>query len=255
MRIVSYNILNGGEGRADPLAEVIEAQRSDIVALVEADDPAVVDRIARRLGFDAITASGRSHAVALLSRWPIIETINDALVVEGIEKCLLRATVGRPGGTIEHFAIVHLHAHAREADERIREAEIAVLLDCLAGWRKAGAAHWVMGDFNANSPIQTLDPERCKASTRREWHENGGQIPRRAIARMLDAGYIDTLAAVAGESAGTMGTFSTRQPGQRVDHIFCHGVEAAKLRGAWIERDRLATYASDHYPVGVEVAD
>ena len=34
MRIVSYNILDGGEGRADPLAEVIEAQRPEVVALV-----------------------------------------------------------------------------------------------------------------------------------------------------------------------------------------------------------------------------
>ena len=38
MRIVRYNILDGGEGRADPLAEVIEAQRPDLVALVEATD-------------------------------------------------------------------------------------------------------------------------------------------------------------------------------------------------------------------------
>ena len=36
MRICSYNILDGGEGRADPLAEVILAQRPDIVAIVEA---------------------------------------------------------------------------------------------------------------------------------------------------------------------------------------------------------------------------
>ena len=47
MRIVSYNIYNGGEGRADPLAEVIEAQRPDVVALLEADDPATLQHIAR----------------------------------------------------------------------------------------------------------------------------------------------------------------------------------------------------------------
>ena len=34
MRLVSYNILDGGEGRADPLAEVIEAQRPDVIGLV-----------------------------------------------------------------------------------------------------------------------------------------------------------------------------------------------------------------------------
>ena len=31
MRVVSYNILDGGEGRADPLAEVLIARRPDVV--------------------------------------------------------------------------------------------------------------------------------------------------------------------------------------------------------------------------------
>ena len=38
MRIVSYNILDGGVGRADPIAEVLLAQRPDVVGLVEADE-------------------------------------------------------------------------------------------------------------------------------------------------------------------------------------------------------------------------
>ena len=46
MRLVSYNILDGGEGRADPLAEVLLAQRADVVVLLEADQISVVERIA-----------------------------------------------------------------------------------------------------------------------------------------------------------------------------------------------------------------
>ena len=45
MKLVSYNILDGGEGRADPLAEVIESQSPDIVVLIEADNPDVLERI------------------------------------------------------------------------------------------------------------------------------------------------------------------------------------------------------------------
>src|SRR5918992_885674 len=71
MRIVSYNILDGGEGRADPLAEVIEAQRPDVVALVEAEDLTVVARIARRLKMDFVHAPGNSHASVLMSCYPI----------------------------------------------------------------------------------------------------------------------------------------------------------------------------------------
>src|SRR5437763_7307822 len=69
VRIFSYNILDGGEGRADPRAEVIEAQRADAVALIEADNADVLDRISKRLKMDVIVAAGKRHAVALLSRW------------------------------------------------------------------------------------------------------------------------------------------------------------------------------------------
>ena len=34
------------------------------------------------------------------------------------------------------------------------------------------------------------------------------------------------------------------------DYIFAY---AAAVRSAWIEYDRLAKYASDHYPIGAEV--
>jgi endonuclease/exonuclease/phosphatase family metal-dependent hydrolase len=52
-----------------------------------------------------------------------------------------------------------------------------------------------------------------------------------------------------------MATFTTQHPGQRVDYIFTHGVDRRHIADAWIERDRLATYASDHYPVGAEIRD
>jgi endonuclease/exonuclease/phosphatase family metal-dependent hydrolase len=70
---------------------------------------------------------------------------------------------------------------------------------------------------------------------------------------MLDSGYVDTLHAVRADYATTHGTFSTQQPGQRVDYIFTHGLKKSRLKDAWIEYDRLAKYASDHFPVGAEI--
>ena len=79
-------------------------------------------------------------------------------------------------------------------------------------------------------------------------------IPRRVIETMVRAGYVDTLHAVRDDYATTAGTFSTQFPGQRVDYLFTHGVDRALLKDAWIEQDRLAKYASDHFPIGVEIA-
>ena len=250
MRIVSYNILDGGEGRADPLGEVIEAQRADVVALVEAVDLAVVERIADRLGMDYVQAPGHSQASALLTRWTIRESINHATLHKGLSKSLLEAVVVDPGGKEWTFGVVHLHAHAKESDEVERERELDVVLDVF----KSKSLCILCGDFNANSPIQKLDPEKLKPSSRAAWDQNGGQIPRRVIQKVLDAGFVDSLHAVRGAFATTAGTFNTQHPGQRVDYIFTRGVDRSRLKDAWIEYDRLAKYASDHFPVGAEIA-
>ena len=255
MRILSYNILNGGEGRADPLGEIIQAQRPDVVCLVEADELTVVERIANRLDMDFVHAIGNKHAAALLSRWPIRESINHAPLQPKIRNSLLEATVLVPDAQEWTFGLVHLHAHAAEADEAQREEEIGVVLDLFLPHRASSRPHFLVGDFNANAPRQQIDPARCKPSTRKEWDQNGGQLPRRVIQRMLDAGYVDSLDAAKGPAAGTMGTFSTQFPGQRVDYIFAHGIGPRRITDAWVEQDRLAQYASDHYPVGAEVSD
>jgi len=52
----------------------------------------------------------------------------------------------------------------------------------------------------------------------------------------------------------TTGTFSTQFPGQRVDYIFTYAILPSRLKDAWIEQDRLAKYASDHFQIGLEIA-
>lgn len=255
MRCVSYNILDGGEGRADPLAEVILAQNADVVAIVEADDAGVMQRLSQRLGKDMVIGAGAGHAVALLSRWRIGDTVNHAAIRADGPRCFLSAEVFSPEGAVWHFSVVHFSPRATDADERRRESELSVLLDVLAPLRRAERRHVVMGDFNANAPYQRIDPTRCKEKTRRAWEQNGGMIPRRVVARLLDEGYLDTLRAANPSAAENVGTFSTQMPGQRVDYVFAYGVASSTIVGAWVETDRLARYASDHFPVGAELAD
>jgi endonuclease/exonuclease/phosphatase family metal-dependent hydrolase len=253
MRLLSYNILDGGEGRADPIAEVILANRPDIVVLIEADDATVLDRIGARLKMDCIQGVGKNHASAILSRWPIRDSVNHGLLRTGISRSLLEATIVDPSGNEWIVGAVHLPPGAAEADETSRERDLAALLDVFQHRRSANQPHIIAGDFNANAASQKIDPAKCKERTREEWKKNGGNLPRRVLQKMLDAGYQDTLADFAPELAAATGTFSTQFPGQRVDYIFTHGFVRAALRSAWIEQDRLAKYCSDHFPAGVEI--
>jgi exodeoxyribonuclease III len=252
MRLVSYNILDGGEGRADPLAEVLIAQRPDIVALIEADNDAVVERIAGRLEMEFVQAAGKRHSIALLSRWPIVESVNHSLLRTELSNGLLEATVRQSADQEWLLGLMHLHPRATDEDDRIRRGEIAVICDVFAEHRAAGRPHLLAGDFNSDSPVQEIDIEACKAATRKAWHENGGRLPRGAIEKLLAAGYVDSLFVVKPQEARQAGSFTTQFPGQRVDYIFGFGLEK-RVKSAWIEHDRLAKYASDHFPVGLEL--
>jgi endonuclease/exonuclease/phosphatase family metal-dependent hydrolase len=256
MRIFSYNILDGGEGRADPLAEVIAAQRADVIALIESQDPEVLARIAKRLQMDYVPARGNSDsAVALLSRFPIRDSINHApLHPDQLTKSLLQATIIDSANQPWHFGVIHLHHRAAEEDERVRERELDVVLKIFEELRTSSAPHILLGDFNANSPHQQIDLNRCKPSTREQAAKNGETIPRRVIQRLETAGYLDTLHSLHPAQAATEGTFTTQYAGQRVDYIFTHSLPSTRIRHAWIETHRLAKYASDHFPIGAEIA-
>ncbi len=255
MRLITYNILNGGEGRADPLAEVILAQRPDVVALVEADVPAVVERIARRLDMDHVVARGDLDASALLSRWPIRRTVNHAALAPAMTRSFLEAEVVSPTGQAWPIGVVHLQSGATDAAEDGRLAELAIVLDRLQRHRTAGTPHLLCGDFNSNAPYQRIDPARCKGKTRKAWTANGDRLPRRVVATLLAAGYLDAYHARHDEQRELVGSFTTQHPGQRVDYVFAHAVPADQIRDAWVEQDRLAKYASDHFPVGVEIGE
>ena len=254
MRLISYNILDGGEGRADPLAEVIEAQRPDVVALVEATDLSVIERMARRFGFDYVQGLGNTQASALLTRYTIRESINHAPLRTELSKSLLEATLIDPTGAQWSVGVLHLHHHHLEEDEKTRERELATVLEVFAPHRASNRPHILCGDFNADSPVAKIDPAQCKQSTRQAWQANGGDLPRRVIETMLASGYVDTLHALHPDYAAAHGTFTTQTPGQRVDYIFTHGIDGARLKQAWIEYDRLAKYASDHFPVIADIA-
>jgi endonuclease/exonuclease/phosphatase family metal-dependent hydrolase len=253
MRLVSYNILDGGAQRAGQLADVIATANADIVALVEADDAAVVEMLAHRLEMDYVLAGGQSHAVAFLSRWPIVESVNHALLRPDAGRCLLEATVLSPAGQEWPIGVLHLTAHATEAAETERERQFGAALNAFARHRERGTPHLLCGDFNANAPTQQIDFERASPRTRREAAENGGDVPRRVIRTVLAAGYTDTLRSFAASYADATGTFKTEQPQQRVDYIFSFAVDPARIAGAWIDQSDLARSASDHFPVGVEL--
>ena len=71
-RILSYNILVGATRRIDPLTRMIQTAQPDIVGLVEATNPRVVEELAQRLEMHYVMSAYPRHLqdwqMALLSR-------------------------------------------------------------------------------------------------------------------------------------------------------------------------------------------
>lgn len=255
MRLVSYNILDGGTGRDGALASVIRARNPDVIALVEAEDPSVVDAISRSFGMSAVQALGNAHGSALLTHWTIRHSINHAIFRPALSKSLLEASVVSPDGVEWTFGVVHLHARASEQDERRRETELREVLDVFAPHRAIGRPHVLCGDFNANAPYQRIDPARCKPRTRQEWDANGGDLPRSVVQRLLDAGYLDSLRAADPAASERAATFTTEFPGQRVDYVFTFGLDPHRIAAAWVDDSDAARSASNHFPLGADLRD
>ena len=113
-------------------------------------------------------------------------------------------------------------------DDAARASEAAAIIKIFEPDRTAHRPHILLGDLHSHapSPVSTA---------------------------LIDAGYLDTFAACNAESTATLGTYSTQNPTQRFDYIFSHGFAKNRIKEARIEQDRLAKYASDHFPVFAEI--
>src|SRR5256714_13799245 len=154
-RILSYNILVGATRRIDPLTRMIQTAQPDIVGLVEATNPRVVEELAQRLGMDYVMSAYPSHLqdwqMALLSRLPIVYT-KTHFCSDTLTKPVLEVAVEEPGGkqlTIfwAHLAAAFSHGWAGDA---IRRREVREITRIMAA--KRGTPHLIMGDFNSLAP-------------------------------------------------------------------------------------------------------
>jgi endonuclease/exonuclease/phosphatase family metal-dependent hydrolase len=205
------------------------------------------------LNMDLIHAVGQSDSVSILSRWTILESINHGALHPELSKSCLEVIVQSPAGEQWPICALHLHARAYVSDENERLKELGALLPLFEKYRSKRQPHLLVGDFNSNSPVQRIDPDKVKEATREAWEKNGNMIPRQAIQMLLDAGYVDVLDAVDPAAAASDGSFTTQHPGQRVDYVFAHSMPRERFKHARIETDRLAKYASDHFPLIVEI--
>lgn len=253
MRILTYNI-HGWKGMDDRidvgrLARIIEASRSDVVALNEVFHPLIPPNASRpalellaealemTIAFGAaLTPSDAfgsipSYGNALLTRFPLLAHASHHLTaIEGHEqRGLLEARVlledRRTGLSIYITHLDHL-------SEVVRSEQLTALLQWTV--RDRSRPHLLVGDFNALSP-EALRPDLAP--------EVDSAVVARLQRRYHDAALL---------TEGAHPTFPANGPSVRIDYIWVSAPLVPALRWCrpWQTDD--TPIASDHLPLLAE---
>ena len=227
MRVLTWNIWNGGAGRLDAIERVLREQDADVVALQEANDRAAVESLGERLEHGRRLRRGEHEfAVAWLSRLPVTRAQNHRLSV--LEKTLLEVEIDG----LRLFA-THLSAGRTKAHEPHRIAEAEAILAV------AGDGDLLVGDFNAVHPrdaVGTPPPE-----------ERLEHVSRRPIELVLEAGLDDCYRELHPDDLGW--TYLASHLWARIDFVFA----SKRIKVERCDVVENIGDASDHLPLVAEV--
>ncbi len=250
MRLLTYNILEGGNEREAEIVEVIRAVAPDVVVVQEAPGVARFQRIAATLRMVPRLAESRRRLplrVGLLSRLPVLgfRTLHLWPLWPGCLRAIVQLANGR---SLTVFGL-HLAAYYPWFFEWWRMYQVRALLRYI--WQTAPGQHVLAGDFNTIAPGDQASlaeaPLRVKAQT---WFQLG-YIPRWTLGPLLDAGYVDCFRKLHPEEDGF--TLPSPHPQVRLDYVFAAPPLDEALRGCRvITSPREVALASDHLPVLAE---
>ena len=255
MRLLTYNIREGGVGREEQIAEVIKAAKADVVALQEATNPAVVERVAQLAGFSSF-GSQRGHSTGFLSRVPVLNF--EWRHPPRTRHALLEVSFA---DGVPRLFVLHLRAWFSKWTERQRARELRGLLDGiqdqLTKEKHAFAFHLLAGDFNALAPGEKFDSSPMPAWIRGMVWLSGRDIARSTIEMMKADGYAEAWRTVHADLEKEPGyTFPVWNPHVRLDYVFAPTEFASRFVRCEVRKtpDKAQT-ASDHFPLLVEISD
>jgi exodeoxyribonuclease-3 len=241
LRVMTYNILEGGGERMPYIRDVIRGQSPDAVAIQEANDGDLVESLARELEMRLVYGEANSaFSLAWLTTLPIRRSQNHRLPV--LRKTLLEVEVEWKGRPLRLYNL-HLKANPEDEDERMKE--IRAVLD------EIGPAdqepRLFVGDFNSIAPGDRFVSDVQFPDEDVAFAERAYPLSRLVIPAVLSAGYVDVYRAL--HPDGTGYTTKTPTPVARLDYIFASPALASRAVSCDCVEGSLPVYASDHLPV------
>lgn len=251
-KVLSYNVLKGFSECQSNMQKFklwIDTLKPDVIALQEMNGytQASVEQLAAGLGYPyAVIHKETGFPLALLSRTPI----------EMVKKHTLGMTHGYLYGKIQghHFFVTHLDPNTYTK----RITELQILMDQVNTIPKSEKV-LIMGDLNNMSPQDSVDYNNTtKMNLIRQTEANNpevkilnnGKIDYTAIQNILDNGFYDSWKMFSSKYEKSAPTkLRTHNNYVRIDYIFVNRTLSNDYEKAYLVKDGVTDYLSDHYPM------
>jgi exodeoxyribonuclease-3 len=248
LRVMTYNILDGGQNREEHILDVIKTSQPDIVILQEVFTEEFLKFLSHSLGMNYYLGAGnRERRVALLSKLPVI-TFKSYHPVLPIWRNFIDAEIEYESAKTMRVIGVHPIANLGVIFEIWRQWEARYIVNHVRSFRNMPCL--IAGDFNAIAPGETTKTDNMP--NRLKWiiYLQGNRVYHFSIQTVLSAGFIDCFRFLNSDNGFTL---PPPNPNARLDYVFVNAAMKASLKKCWVVREPgNVKLASDHFPVMAE---
>ncbi len=254
MKLMTYNILDGGDGRLDLILKVIKTENPDFLIINEANgfeknDNQKLNEFSEEIGlphFKLALSGEYDYHTAIFSRYPFKETKE----LKPLRNAGIIAIIGTELGEI---CIAGAHLTPYTEDLRLSE------IDLIVNQQKQYPNRILMGDMNSLSAGDDYNEEMIKGfnDTQLEKFTTDGKFRFDVISKITSLDYIDTAVIFDKQTVWTVPTKINQDEAHlinmRVDYIFVSNFLKDKIKNYSVIKNTLIEKASDHYPVVIEL--
>ena len=248
LRVMTYNILDGGENREKYILDVIQTAEPEVVILQEVFTEEFLKFLSHSLGMAYYIGTGnKKRKVALLSKFPVL-TFKSHHPIFPIWRNFIDAEIEYEPNKTARIIGVHPIANLGIGFEIWRLWEAKYITNHIRSSQNTSCL--IAGDFNAIAPGEKVKTENMPNWLKWIIYLQGNRVYHFSIEMLLSAGFTDCFRFLNSNDGFTLPPPS---PNARLDYIFVNTKMKAYLKKCWVVREpNSINLASDHYPVMAE---
>jgi exodeoxyribonuclease-3 len=252
LRVMSYNIWDGGNDRLENIISVVNEIRPDILVLNEANG--FTDKNNEKLTYLSkktdlrhyyieVCGDGWGYHVAVLSKKPIVSV----RAIKPVLRAIILTKI--PVKKDQNICLVGLHLSPFTEPDRVEE--VRKLLPEIAGEKSVIVA----GDFNSLSPQDDYDDELVSTLPKEAVNKFtvNGKFRYDVLRLLSEHGLLEPVHNGANAQTVPTKVGKTDHFACRLDHILISKDLAAKVQNYNTVINSLTDGASDHYPVYMDI--